>query len=63
MQYLVFDENQKSYPIAILVNQIHKESIRDAYITPFGINEKDVIVYSLYQNKTKKKTPDRKSVV
>ena len=57
MQYLVFDENQKSYPIAILVNQIHKESIRDAYITPFGINEKDVIVYSLYQNKTKKKTP------
>ena len=57
MKYLTYVEDQDSYPIVILVNQIQKESIRDAYITPYGINEKDVIVYSLYQNKEKKKTP------
>lgn len=57
MRYLVFGEEQQSYPICLLVTRISRDEIKDAYITPFGINEQEVMVLDLHQSETSKKTP------
>ena len=49
MRYLLFGEAKPSYSLCILVNNINKDKIEKAYITPFGINPDDVIVIQLHQ--------------
>lgn len=55
MQYYAFDQNQASYPVAILVNKIKKDEIKAAYLDPFGLDPENVIIISLDQEKGKKK--------
>jgi len=57
MRHLTFGPYTGSYRIAILVNDIRQEEIKRAYITPYALNENDVIVISLHQSPGKKKTP------
>jgi DNA polymerase-1 len=57
MQHLEWLPNQASYPICILVPTIRSEPILDAYIKPFEIDASDVMVISLHQSQTSKKTP------
>lgn len=57
MRYLTFGPERTTYKIAILVNEIRRDDIRRAYITPYGLNEDDVIVIELHQSPGKKATP------
>jgi DNA polymerase-1 len=58
MRYLTFGtEENRTYKICILVNNIRKDEIRRAYIRPYGLNEEDIIVIDLHQAVGKKKTP------
>lgn len=57
MRYAVFGQEKATYKIAILVNEIRREDIRREYITPYGLNEADVIIIDLHQAPGKKTTP------
>src|SRR5690554_3022616 len=58
MKYLVYSAQENTqYKYCILVNNIKKDEIEKAYITPFGINPDDVLVLDLHQAPGKKKTP------
>lgn len=57
MRYLTFGLEKATYKIAILVNEIRRDDIRREYITPYGLNEDDIIVIDLHQTPGKKKTP------
>lgn len=58
MYHLTFsDEPQASYPLVFLVPTIKKEEIKKEYIDPFQIPYDDVLVLTLHQSQTKKKTP------
>lgn len=56
MRYLTFGVDKTSYKICILVNDIRKDEIERAYLTPYGIDPNEVIVVSLHQTPGKKKT-------
>lgn len=56
MRYHTFNDGGK-YPIAILVPQIRKDEILDAYITPFGVDKQEVLILDLHNAPGKKKTP------
>lgn len=56
MRHLVFDQSG-DYPITILVPQIRKDDIVDAYLTPWGIEKDSVMVLDLFHTPGKKKTP------
>lgn len=55
MRYLTFGEERRSYKIALLVNDIRKDDIQRAYITPYALKEEEIIVIDLHQ--VGKKTP------
>jgi DNA polymerase-1 len=58
MRYLTFgSEERSSYKICILVNEIRKDEILKAYITPYGLDENDIIVIDLHRTRGQKKTP------
>jgi len=57
MRHLTFGPDQATYKIAILVNEIRRDEIRREYITPYGLNEDDIIVIDLHQTPGQKKTP------
>lgn len=48
---------QSSYKIAILVNQIKRDEILKAYVTPYGLNPDDIMVLTLHQSIGSKKVP------
>jgi DNA polymerase-1 len=48
---------EAAYPVCFLVPTIHKDEIHKAYIEPYGLDEKDVIVLDLHYAQDKKKTP------
>ncbi|ATW58103.1 DNA polymerase I [Pseudomonas phage inbricus] len=56
MRYHAFNQNGV-YPIAILVPQIRKDEILDAYIRPFGLDKEEVLILDLHHAPGKKKTP------
>jgi len=56
MRHLVYSKQiNASYKVAILVNKINKDAIKKTYIDPYGLNEEDVIVFTLEQSGTRKK--------
>lgn len=58
MRYLTFGPQENaSYKICILVNDIRKDEIKRAYIEPYGLDPNEIIVISLHQAPGKKKTP------
>ena len=57
MQHLIFGLEKATYKIAILVNEIRRDDIRREYVTPYGLNEDDIIVIDLHQTAGKKSTP------
>lgn len=57
MRYLTFGPEKTSYKIAILVTEIRRDEILREYITPYGLNENDIIVLDLHQSPNKKATP------
>lgn len=65
MRYLTFGLEKPTYKIAILVNEIRRDDIRRAYITPYGLNEDDIIVFALHQTPNAKSTPasERKAFI
>ena len=65
MRYLTFGLEQASYKIAILVNDIRRDDILREYVTPYGLNENDIIVLDLHQTPGKKSTPvsERKAYI
>jgi DNA polymerase-1 len=63
MNHLVFTDGvQPSYPCCLLIPQIQRDAIRDAYITPHGLSADDLLVLSLHQSETSKKTPVKEMV-
>ncbi|TIN00983.1 MAG: hypothetical protein E5Y34_11040 [Mesorhizobium sp.] len=56
MAYLTYGPEKGSYRICILVNEIRRDDIKKAYITPYALDENEVIVISLHQTEGKKKT-------
>lgn len=57
MRYLTFGTEEKSsYRICILVNDIRRDEIQRAYITPYGLKEEEIIIINLHQSPGKKKT-------
>lgn len=63
MKYLTLGAEEKSqYRVCILVNEIQKDPIKRAYVTPYGLNPDDIIVLSLHQSPGKKKTPKAEMV-
>lgn len=56
MQYHAWADKPQ-YPVAILVPKIKKDEIKREYLDPYGLDPENVIVISLHQSKTKKKTP------
>lgn len=57
MRYLTFSPQENaSYKICILVNDIRKDEIKRAYIEPYGLDPNEIIVISLHQTPGKKKT-------
>lgn len=58
MHYLYFSkEEQETYPVTFLVPQIRKDDLKKHYITPYGVNEDEVLVLGLHYAPGKKKTP------
>ena len=57
MRYLVWSDGESKYPLCFLVSSIRKSEIESAYIAPFGIDPKDVLVLDLHYSQTSKKTP------
>lgn len=57
MQHCLFAEPREEYPVVILSVALNKEGLRDAYITPFGLNAENFVAVSLHQAAGKKKTP------
>ncbi len=58
MRYLFFTEHeQEEYPVVFLVPQIQRDEFRKNYITPYGMDPKDVLVIDLHLASGKKKTP------
>jgi DNA polymerase-1 len=58
MRYLTLtDQEQPSYPLALLVPTIRKNEIQQEYIDPFGIPYEDVLIMDLHYSQIKKKTP------
>jgi DNA polymerase-1 len=56
LRHLIYGSEKTTYKIAILVNEIKRDDIRRAYITPYGLNEDDIIVIDLHQSPDKKNT-------
>lgn len=56
MQYCSWADKPQ-YPVAILVPRIKKDEIKKEYLDPYGLDPENVIVISLHQSRTKKKTP------
>jgi DNA polymerase-1 len=65
MRYLTFGPEKGSYKICILVNDIRRDEIHKAYIAPYGLDEKEIIVIDLHQTPGKKSTPvtERKAYI
>jgi len=57
MRYHQYTPNLSNYPIAVLVSDIRTSDILKEYLDPFGVNRENVLVLSLHQHPTKKKTP------
>ena len=57
MRHLNFGPEKGNYKICILVNDIRKDEIQRAYITPYGLDPDEIIVISLHQKEGAKKTP------
>jgi DNA polymerase I len=58
MRYLTFGlEENRTYKICILVNDIRKDEIQRAYIRPYNLDENEIIVIDLHRASDKKKTP------
>lgn len=59
MQYLTFsqDEDQRTFPVCLLVPTIRKDEIKKEYVDATGMDEDDLIVMDLHYSQTKKKTP------
>lgn len=62
MQYLTFSETESStFTVAILVNNLRKADIENAYIKPFGLDPSQVVAIKLHQlhdgNGKGRKTP------
>jgi DNA polymerase-1 len=57
LRYLTFGPERPTYKIAILVNEIKRDEILRAYVTPYGLREDDIIVITLHQSPGKKSTP------
>lgn len=57
MRYLSFAQPEKqTYPICILVTEIKKDAIEEAYIKPYGLNSDEIVVITLDQEPMKKKS-------
>lgn len=60
MNYITYGPGEQTqYRVAILVNDVsQRDAIERCYITPYGLNRKDIIVIQLHQSQGKtKKTP------
>lgn len=58
MNYFTYSNQLlNSYKISLLVPVINAQVIKETYLTPYSIPIDDVIVFSLHQSQTKKKTP------
>jgi DNA polymerase-1 len=56
MRHHVYAE-QPEYPVCLLVGQIRKDEIRQAYFDGSGVDAEDCLVLDLHQAEGKKKTP------
>lgn len=57
MRYATFEDSTEGYKVALLVNNINKSEIQKAYIDPTPLEARELLVLSLFQHPTKKKTP------
>ncbi|MEQ1950904.1 DNA polymerase [Mesorhizobium yinganensis] len=57
MKYATFGMEKAAYKVAILVNDIRRDEIQKAYLTPYGLDPSQVIVIQVHQTPGKKKTP------
>ena len=57
MRYATFASSSTQFDMAVLSAQISLDEIRNAYLTPFGLDPASVIVYGLHHAPGKKKTP------
>ena len=55
MKHITYSQ-QDQYPLCILVGSMNQKEIKEAYLNPFGIPEDEVLVLSLFQSETAKKT-------
>lgn len=55
--YHYSDTELPSYPLCILTSEIRNQDIKNAYLSPFGIEPEDVILLTLEYTPGKKKTP------
>ena len=55
MKHITYSQ-QDQYPLCILVHSMNQKEIKEAYLDPFGIPEEEVLVLSLFQSETAKKT-------
>lgn len=58
MNHLFFEEAVE-YPVCFLVPKINKQEIQKAYLDPYGLDQKDVLVLSLHYTPGAKKTPNK----
>ena len=63
MRYLTFTQPEKSsYPICFLVPVIQQTEMVDAYVTPFELNQEELLAITLHQKPGAKKTPKNEMV-
>ena len=57
MRHMSFVPMQAEYPVCLLVPEIRKSEIKEAYIDPYGLGEADVLTLDLFKKPGKGKTP------
>lgn len=57
MRHLTYVPGQSSYPVCFLVPTIRGDDIRKAYLEPYSVDTKDVLVIDLHYSQTSKRTP------
>lgn len=57
MQQMIFSELKTQYDICYLVKAFMKKDFLDCYVHPYGLDQDSIIALSIYQSRTKKKTP------
>lgn len=60
MRYLTFTKPETgNYPVCLLVQEIKKQELYEAYLKPLGLNQVDFLAIEQHHDITKKKTPQK----